>query len=115
MILKTAAEDFTLSAELSPSVIDNDLYSQIINKITEETQYDEHFMRTCRNCGKKHYSDDDNYCSRCGTKLVVKPAPQPPTGNPGGKPETLEPPKHRREIQVMNQNHQNFTKILLEN
>ena len=119
LILKTAAEDFTLSAELSPSVIDNDLYSQIINKITEKIQYDEHFMKICRNCGKKHYSDDDNYCgqcgtklpeianycpecertfenasnkfcTRCGTKLVVKPAPQPPTGNLGGEPEPPE-------------------------
>ena len=121
LILKTAAEDFTLSAELSPSVIDNDLYSQIINKITEKIQYDEHFMKICRNCGKKHYSDDDNYCgqcgtklpeianycpecektfantsnkfcTRCGTKLVVKPAPQPPTGNPGDEPEPPQPP-----------------------
>ena len=122
LILKTAAEDFTLSAELSPSVIDNDLYSQIINKITEKIQYDEHFMKICRNCGKKHYSDDDNYCgqcgtklpeianycpecertfenasnkfcTRCGTKLVVKPAPQPPTGNLGREPEPPEPPQ----------------------
>ena len=121
LILKTAAEDFTLSAELSPFIIDNDLYSQIINKITEETQYDEHFMRTCGKCGKKHYSDDDNYCGQCGaklpelanycpecektfvntsnkfctlcgTKLVVKPAPKPPTGNPDDKPEPPQPP-----------------------
>ena len=121
LIIKTAAEDFTLSARLSPFVIDNDLYSQIINKITEKTQYEEHFIRTCGKCGKKHYSDDDNYCgqcgtklpeianycpecektfantsnkfcTRCGTKLLVKPAPQPPTGNPGDEPEPPQPP-----------------------
>ena len=79
-------------------------------------------MKICRNCGKKHYSDDDNYCgqcgtklpelanycpecertfenasnkfcTRCGTKLVVKPAPQPPTGNLGDEPEPPEPPQ----------------------